>query len=294
MKKCALFSLLFLTTHTTHTALSTASLWGITNIVGGLIIAAQKPEHLKDPQDYRPYVLISVTSGLAGIATEKPGYLALTYPFLALGTMFFIAGLKGNNPKEPLDKKELLSKTTIEDLTALINKNFKTLTDKNTSLERHMQNHFSDDKTTRRQQIDNLSKLLQQLNRRSFTLSEQIDSLAEQKEPKDDIEKYQGVIDIQIEQAHELTLFMQAIGERHRTLETEISRLAGEIRALGHKAGDCSICMLPFQPRQLVCNHIFHTGCIDPWLAQHHTCPLCNRAHPDNPFVPRAFDPLAN
>ena len=42
----------------------------------------------------------------------------------------------------------------------------------------------------------------------------------------------------------------------------------------------CSICTLEYEPGQQVrsldhCDHSFHTGCIDRWLADHNTCPLC-------------------
>lgn len=42
----------------------------------------------------------------------------------------------------------------------------------------------------------------------------------------------------------------------------------------------CSICTLEYEPNQQVrsldaCDHAFHTGCIDRWLADHNTCPLC-------------------
>jgi hypothetical protein len=42
----------------------------------------------------------------------------------------------------------------------------------------------------------------------------------------------------------------------------------------------CSICTLEYEPRQHVrsidqCNHCFHISCIDRWLADHNTCPLC-------------------
>jgi hypothetical protein len=41
----------------------------------------------------------------------------------------------------------------------------------------------------------------------------------------------------------------------------------------------CCICLEAFdegdQLRMLPCLHDFHTGCIDPWLKQNCTCPLC-------------------
>eukprot|EP00128_Syssomonas_multiformis_P011935 Colp12_sorted_trinity150504_noHs@31519 len=41
----------------------------------------------------------------------------------------------------------------------------------------------------------------------------------------------------------------------------------------------CAICLDEFddgvQLRALQCRHEFHVTCIDPWLLEHHTCPLC-------------------
>lgn len=41
----------------------------------------------------------------------------------------------------------------------------------------------------------------------------------------------------------------------------------------------CSICLLEYEPgdhyRTLPCNHHFHQPCIDRWLSDHDTCPLC-------------------
>jgi hypothetical protein len=39
---------------------------------------------------------------------------------------------------------------------------------------------------------------------------------------------------------------------------------------------DCPICYETMtQAVQLGCNHRFHEGCIDPWLENHSSCPLC-------------------
>ncbi|KAL0912068.1 hypothetical protein M5K25_018013 [Dendrobium thyrsiflorum] len=42
----------------------------------------------------------------------------------------------------------------------------------------------------------------------------------------------------------------------------------------------CSICLLDYTDAQILrllpdCRHIFHAGCVDEWLRQHPTCPIC-------------------
>ena len=40
---------------------------------------------------------------------------------------------------------------------------------------------------------------------------------------------------------------------------------------------DCSICLLPMNgdQRRTSCGHVFHSACLDRWLSQSSTCPLC-------------------
>jgi hypothetical protein len=52
----------------------------------------------------------------------------------------------------------------------------------------------------------------------------------------------------------------------------------------------CSVCTLEYETGQQVrcldvCRHAFHTGCIDRWLADHSTCPLCRSS-----VIPRPTD----
>ncbi|XP_048400461.1 E3 ubiquitin-protein ligase RNF128 isoform X2 [Stegostoma tigrinum] len=47
----------------------------------------------------------------------------------------------------------------------------------------------------------------------------------------------------------------------------------------GPDADSCAVCIEAYKPndvvRILTCNHIFHKHCIDPWLLEHRTCPMC-------------------
>uniref|UniRef100_UPI00398F04AF E3 ubiquitin-protein ligase RNF128 isoform X1 n=1 Tax=Pristiophorus japonicus TaxID=55135 RepID=UPI00398F04AF len=47
----------------------------------------------------------------------------------------------------------------------------------------------------------------------------------------------------------------------------------------GPDADSCAVCIEAYKPndvvRILTCNHIFHKTCIDPWLLEHRTCPMC-------------------
>ncbi|KAK7389656.1 hypothetical protein VNO78_24880 [Psophocarpus tetragonolobus] len=59
---------------------------------------------------------------------------------------------------------------------------------------------------------------------------------------------------------------------------------------------ECVICLASFEEEESVrklhtCNHIFHTSCIDQWLASHSGCPLC-RTQVDNVNSPNNSLPL--
>lgn len=60
---------------------------------------------------------------------------------------------------------------------------------------------------------------------------------------------------------------------------TTLSYSDTEYDSPGHSSV-CSICTLDYEPQQGLrsldqCDHRFHIGCIDRWLADHNTCPLC-------------------
>ncbi|CAL4072706.1 unnamed protein product, partial [Meganyctiphanes norvegica] len=59
--------------------------------------------------------------------------------------------------------------------------------------------------------------------------------------------------------------------------ETEDSQ---EVSVLSEGPEVCVVCLEEYRPHQelrvLPCKHEFHRACVDPWLVQHRTCPLCN------------------
>ncbi|XP_054583804.1 E3 ubiquitin-protein ligase RNF149 isoform X2 [Eptesicus fuscus] len=50
-------------------------------------------------------------------------------------------------------------------------------------------------------------------------------------------------------------------------------------KGLDVDAENCAVCIENFKVKDVIrilpCKHIFHRVCIDPWLSDHHTCPMC-------------------
>lgn len=51
-------------------------------------------------------------------------------------------------------------------------------------------------------------------------------------------------------------------------------------RSLSNGGGDCAVCLSKFEPRDQLrllplCCHAFHAACIDKWIVNNQTCPLC-------------------
>nr|DBA20964.1 TPA: hypothetical protein GDO54_017693 [Pyxicephalus adspersus] len=73
-----------------------------------------------------------------------------------------------------------------------------------------------------------------------------------------------------------------------KRLKDEAKKAIGQLQVRTIKQGDkvlgpdgdsCAVCIDSFKAndvvRILTCNHFFHKSCIDPWLLEHRTCPMC-------------------
>mmetsp|Transcript_9622 Transcript_9622/g.23126 ORF Transcript_9622/g.23126 Transcript_9622/m.23126 type:complete len:145 (-) Transcript_9622:60-494(-) len=71
------------------------------------------------------------------------------------------------------------------------------------------------------------------------------------------------------------TSFRERHGGQDHQLDNHQFAEAGEATA----GSTCSVCICDFASedmvRRLPCGHVFHTGCVDPWLQQRATCPTC-------------------
>ncbi|XP_075691982.1 E3 ubiquitin-protein ligase RNF128 [Rhinoderma darwinii] len=80
----------------------------------------------------------------------------------------------------------------------------------------------------------------------------------------------------------------RAQNQKMRKLKDEAKKAIGRLQLRSIKQGDkvlgpdgdsCAVCIESYKAndvvRILTCNHFFHKNCIDPWLLEHRTCPMC-------------------
>ncbi|WOL05603.1 hypothetical protein Cni_G14332 [Canna indica] len=59
-----------------------------------------------------------------------------------------------------------------------------------------------------------------------------------------------------------------------------IFNLSSSLAALPKSSPDCAVCLRPFRPDENLrllpaCRHAFHSGCVEPWIRNTPSCPLC-------------------
>ncbi|XP_033150988.1 protein goliath [Drosophila busckii] len=81
--------------------------------------------------------------------------------------------------------------------------------------------------------------------------------------------------------------YMQAKDQQSRNLCSVTKKAIMKIPTKTGKMTDekdldsdcCAICIESYRPSDIIrilpCNHEFHKNCIDPWLIEHRTCPMC-------------------
>ncbi|XP_042511901.1 RING-H2 finger protein ATL8-like isoform X2 [Macadamia integrifolia] len=61
----------------------------------------------------------------------------------------------------------------------------------------------------------------------------------------------------------------------------------------------CTVCLAEYQEKDVIrvlpyCGHYFHVTCIDVWLRQHSTCPVCRISLRDSPERKRVMQPMTS
>uniref|UniRef100_A0A7N4UZW5 Ring finger protein 149 n=2 Tax=Sarcophilus harrisii TaxID=9305 RepID=A0A7N4UZW5_SARHA len=61
--------------------------------------------------------------------------------------------------------------------------------------------------------------------------------------------------------------------------QLQLHTVKREDKGIDIDAENCAVCIENYKPKDIVrilpCKHIFHRTCIDPWLLDHRTCPMC-------------------
>ncbi|XP_069613705.1 E3 ubiquitin-protein ligase RNF149 isoform X2 [Ranitomeya imitator] len=61
--------------------------------------------------------------------------------------------------------------------------------------------------------------------------------------------------------------------------QLQLHRVKKGEKGIDIEAENCAVCIESYKPKDVVrilpCKHIFHRLCIDPWLLEHRTCPMC-------------------
>lgn len=81
---------------------------------------------------------------------------------------------------------------------------------------------------------------------------------------------------------------VRAHNRRQKQLKDEAKKAIGQLQVrtleqgdqeTGPEADTCAVCIDAYKPGDVVsvltCSHFFHKTCIEPWLLEHRTCPMC-------------------
>ncbi|XP_068612144.1 RING finger protein 150 [Brachionichthys hirsutus] len=82
--------------------------------------------------------------------------------------------------------------------------------------------------------------------------------------------------------------YANARDRNQRRLGDAAKKAIGKLQVRTVRKGDqeteadfdnCAVCIEGYKPNDVVrvlpCRHLFHKGCVDPWLLDHRTCPMC-------------------
>ncbi|XP_066529442.1 RING finger protein 150 [Hoplias malabaricus] len=82
--------------------------------------------------------------------------------------------------------------------------------------------------------------------------------------------------------------YANARDRNQRRLGDAAKKAIGQLQVRTIRKGDqetesdfdnCAVCIEGYKPNDVVrvlpCRHLFHKGCVDPWLVDHRTCPMC-------------------
>ena len=89
---------------------------------------------------------------------------------------------------------------------------------------------------------------------------------------------------------YKILLFLKKIARKETLLAAAKKELPSVSSDTKSELLKCAICLeklnkkkTQYRPIALLCGDVFHTKCINPWLEEHSTCPLCKREHNEQP-----------
>ncbi len=82
----------------------------------------------------------------------------------------------------------------------------------------------------------------------------------------------------------ESVVILESLSRGQQAIERTLAAIKSRLESAD--LNQCAVCMEPLidgqhpvDTKSLSCGHIFHTSCVNPWLAQHAQCPACRTDH---------------